>query len=468
MPTASNPILDPDRVGKLIKAAREHPVFFAVGLGATPDKNVVAADKTKAGKVLLDICRKEGGARKGAYGTVLITDEGAVFTCEKNEVPALGKVVLLYFKANKINLKAEIVEAGDAEATETETEETPERPADTEKRAAPPDEEDGPEDKIYDPDAIIALIRRARSRSFPFAFGVSGDRPLLAVHPRMDPGRMARMIHSEGATRGVWGSVGLDGSVAVFTCEKAPYPGVKKGLRQWFKDQRLNVKVRVQGPEGEFADPEDESEEAAGEDGDATARMAALRARGLELLPGLRALERTDPGRAKEIDAQLREFGQAVKGADVAHAEALLERLEQLSGGTGTAQGPDPDRLRAARDAWNDAVEDTDRQLTSLVDVLRRTGNRDLADVADKIPTSVFGNTRVPLTAALMDLARATGGSRDAAAAKALKAAGRLRGHLAGDPQVLACDDNPFGVPVSLRATLGRALDAIETTIRGA
>lgn len=258
LPNVANPLLAPDRVEKLIKAAREAPVFFAFGFEAAPDRCVMAVDKAKAGKILFEICRKEAGSKKGAYGTVQLGDTAAVFTCEKDDAPTLAKAIQGYFKTHKINLRAEIAAAPDPEA---EAGEDAPHAADAAREPSrddeQQDEDDVPEGKIYDPATIIALIRRARTRAFPFAFGVAGDRPLLAVHPRMDPLRLARMVRSEGAQRGVWGTVSLDGSVAVFACEKDPFPGVKKGIRQWFKEQRLAARFRLHGPEGEFDDPED-------------------------------------------------------------------------------------------------------------------------------------------------------------------------------------------------------------------
>jgi hypothetical protein len=69
------------------------------------------------------------------------------------------------------------------------------------------------------------------------------------------------------------------------------------------------------------------------------------------------------------------------------------------------------------------------------------------------------------LQAALMDVERATGQARVAARQKARSAVAEFRGFLTSDPVVPLLDANPLGVPVSLRAGLGRALDTIDRTL---
>ena len=110
MQSLADPALDPRHTEKLIKGAKNEPAHFAFGLGQTPDKSVMEVDRSKSGKALFELCRKEAGARKGAYGTVRIDGTTAVFACEKDEISDLAKAVLAYFKAHKIGLKARLAE----------------------------------------------------------------------------------------------------------------------------------------------------------------------------------------------------------------------------------------------------------------------------------------------------------------------------------------------------------------------
>lgn len=389
MPVATNPIFAPEHVEKLIKAARENPIFFAFGLGATPEKSVLAVDKLKPGKVLFELCRKEGGARKGAYGTVQFAETCPVFTCEKDEVPTLAKAILAYFKANKINLRVEIAAASETE--EAQSEEPESAPAETANPQpnATGEDDDGPENQVFDPPNIIALIRKARSQAFPFAFGVADDRPLLAVHRRMDPVRLARLVRAEGARRGVWGTVLLDGSVAVFTCEKEPFPGVKRGIRQWFKDQRLAARFRVVGPSGEVDEPEEED----------------------------------------EVEGESHHEGNA---------------------------------WAAAVANWRSTIDTVGGQLASLAAALRKTGSPRLMQIAETGLSEMIGGCTSDVEAALRDGRPDAGSTAQARVAAAIKSA---RDGLKSDPRVAASENNPFGIQVTLTASINSALTRLENSL---
>jgi hypothetical protein len=305
MPTLLRPALhaalDPALAEKLIRGAKARSVPFAFGLGATPDRSVLAVDKSKAGKSLFEICRKEGGAQKGAYGTVRIEGSTAVFACEKDGTPDLAKAVLAYFKANGIALKVALApppgplddparepppgveEGGTGRAEDDRAEDE----AGEDEAEEDEEDEDVPEGRVYDPEVIVPLIRKAKKTARPFALGVAPDRTILAMHPKMDPVRLAKMVRAEGATKGVWGRVLLDGSVAVFACEKEPFSGVRKGLKRWLKDRELTLKFRVEGPEGPFDEPDED--DAGGIGGGAGGPVDALRREALAALEAAEA-----------------------------------------------------------------------------------------------------------------------------------------------------------------------------------
>lgn len=342
---AIHPALDPVRVERLLKAAKSEPLPFAFARDPKAETGILAADKTKTGKALLEICRKESGAKKGAYGTVSIDGVNATFVCERNELTQLSKALLGWLKAQKISLKVSVAaedEAGE-EAEETAVEEEPENTSATIEKSErgagttpveeknteddsedEAEEEEVPEGKIFDPEIVVPLIRRARKRPRPFAFGIGPDIDLLAAHTKADPMRLARKVREEGAKKGIWGMVSMDGAVAVFTCEKEPFSGARKGLKRWIKQQGLTLKFRLEGPDGEFADPEDD------EDEDRASALSGLAQKLEALLPALKDRAAADPAQRDIIRKAYADCDSAIKAGNPEQAGSLFSTLEQL------------------------------------------------------------------------------------------------------------------------------------------
>lgn len=116
------------------------------------------------------------------------------------------------------------------------------------------------------------------------------------------------------------------------------------------------------------------------------------------------------------------------------------------------------DELASARAQWFQASEAVDNQIASLQSVLKQTDNEDLHEIAEFGLNAMTADHKVKLMAALQD-------ARSAAPAAILalhKAAAEFRGHLESSGSIGACDDNPFGVTVAIRATLLPALKALE------
>lgn len=500
-------LLDPDRAHKLIKAARQ-PIAFAFLPGKTPDKSVLAVDKTKTGKALFDLCKTESGLKKGAHGTVTSDGPLAVFTCDKDEVANLEQAILRYFKANGVTLKVELAtpDLEDAEEHEAEHEETPppkpRQDADPEpqdearpKAPADEDEDDVPEGKIFQPDTIVALIRKAATKPRPFAFGIAAGTPLLCMHPRLAPKRLAAKVKQEGARRGAWGLVGREGAVAIFTTEKEPFPGLRRGLKRWFKEHGLTLKLRVHGPDGEYDDPEDvEIEDAPGSESpgpDGGGPLAELRKRVAAAMPGLKAVAEARPDLADDIRDAYAAARDASKDGDTVRLADLVDTLEALAAAPleapveaepedeaaeeeapGDEDEPPPwfDRpsFEAARQRWTTAVDTAEAEVQALVAALRKTGDVELHQIADQHVSTVMGGQRVAMTAALFNVAQAPDAAVGPAAQKALAAIGRFRAHLDNDPRIPACERNPFGVTVRLRDPLRGALDDLQAVLQAA
>jgi hypothetical protein len=136
----------------------------------------------------------------------------------------------------------------------------------------------------------------------------------------------------------------------------------------------------------------------------------------------------------------------------------------------GVAAGGDAGAATSAQPVvrlWGGAKDAVDQQLGALYTKLRKTGLPVLGKVADEIE-AVLGNFRVGLTTALMNYDAATGPKREAARIAALKMVEDYKSRLATDKHVIAADTNPFGVQVTARTTLGKALDTLSARMQSA
>lgn len=122
-------------------------------------------------------------------------------------------------------------------------------------------------------------------------------------------------------------------------------------------------------------------------------------------------------------------------------------------------------RWKAARDAWSAANEAVDGQISALQAVLRKSGNDTLEEIAEFGLSGVTGNYRVPLAAALVELGPGDPAAMQKAGPKALKIINDFRAYLETSEKVEVCDANPFGTPVSIRATLGGALAELAASL---
>lgn len=126
------------------------------------------------------------------------------------------------------------------------------------------------------------------------------------------------------------------------------------------------------------------------------------------------------------------------------------------------AKEPFRSRWTTLRDDWSEASYAADQQIGVLQIALRKSGNEDLAQIANFGMNALTGNFKVQLMAAMKDLDSANDDKVPKAAAKALPVIRGFRKHLSSDPRVKACDANPFGVSMSLAATLDGALGPME------
>ncbi len=122
------------------------------------------------------------------------------------------------------------------------------------------------------------------------------------------------------------------------------------------------------------------------------------------------------------------------------------------------AQGRATQDWAAVRATWQAASDTVDAQIAALQAALRAEGDDTLKQIAEFGMNGLTGNHKVPLMAALAELAGGDPAVVAKVGPKALGVIQAFRSFLDGDEKVAVCDDNPFGVPVAIRATLGAAL----------
>jgi len=197
-----------------------------------------------------------------------------------------------------------------------------------------------------------------------------------------------------------------------------------------------------------------------------TAALAQLVPAIPKVAAGNDALQKSLVALAAAAQASLKtnDLAKASEGID-ALRHALAAALEQVKQKAGAGAAPKVD-WKAVRETWQSASDAVDQQITALQAALRKSGDDTLEEIAEFGVNGVTGNHKVRLMAAMMQL-----GSGDPAviaklAPATLTLVRDFRAYLDSDERVLVCDENPFGVAVSLRATFGGALTQIETALQ--
>ena len=128
--------------------------------------------------------------------------------------------------------------------------------------------------------------------------------------------------------------------------------------------------------------------------------------------------------------------------------------------------GDFPSRWSKAVAGWNGAMDTGIVQIAQLQKALSASDDEELADIGQFGLNAITGNHKVKIMASLREIS-STGAAPDAkligACAKRLDS---FDAHLAGDPRVAAVDNNPFGVPMNVAATIRPAIDTITKALR--
>ena len=120
---------------------------------------------------------------------------------------------------------------------------------------------------------------------------------------------------------------------------------------------------------------------------------------------------------------------------------------------------------RSVRAGWQDAIETVDGQITTLTAAMRASDDDAMEIIADRGMNALTGDHKVKLMAALMDLGSGDRAAMQKSGPKALAIARQFSAHIETDERIAACEDNPFGVPLTIRATIGPALATLIAAI---
>lgn len=205
-------------------------------------------------------------------------------------------------------------------------------------------------------------------------------------------------------------------------------------------------------------------------------RLATARTQLAALLPRLGELAKELPNQSAEIRRRCGQADAAVKASDAAGAQVHLDWLNALVANSRPAGAARPQAAAAGqvatarnwRDAyatWQDAKDTIDGQINALSSHLRRTNDKELIEIADKGLMRMTNDCFVPVRAAFMDFSMAKPADRLKVASEAIKRAAALRAQIESDERIAICEENPFGVEVTIRKTLIGALQGVVATL---
>ena len=180
-----------------------------------------------------------------------------------------------------------------------------------------------------------------------------------------------------------------------------------------------------------------------------------------------------DPARKTQLVQLAGAANGALKGTDMEAAAAAIEALRTaLDAAAAPATGAGADAFRAAFTAawgeWIEAIDAVEAQIDILGRVLHASGDEGLQNIADSGLPSIFENHKVKLTGAGMRLRSASGAGLAKSIAETNGAIAAFSSYLASSPKVAVCDEVDVGVSVSIRATLGPALNRLSGALKQA
>jgi hypothetical protein len=172
----------------------------------------------------------------------------------------------------------------------------------------------------------------------------------------------------------------------------------------------------------------------------------------------------------KGLNVVASEAGAMASKKEYAKAHQMLDLIESMLKNAGSPTGfKDGDFRKAwpeAKKSWQLAIESVDTQIAKLQSTLKSSGDEDLQEIAKFGLSGLTGNFKTPLMAVIAEIESAQGDALVAHARKAVELSGNFLKHITSSPKIEACDENPFGVQMTIRKTLGDALSQFNDALK--
>jgi hypothetical protein len=261
------------------------------------------------------------------------------------------------------------------------------------------------------------------------------------------------------------------------------------GLKKVAKSVKVKLqKVKIKGEEEQTAPPgapgEQEAQESEGQEADPG---QALQQRLETFLPKYQQAIAVNTPHSTALQGLFGKCKAAMEAQNYKLANQILDAMEQAVVRGGPPPAPPSQKApqtppsplskneiafrkvwSAAKNAWRNASDTVDGQITQLQTALRQTEDSELHDIAETGLNAVTGDYKVPLMAGMFDLDQATGPRLKKAADKVKTLVTAFKAYLDREPAIAACDQNPFEVTVTIRKSLGAALEQMDKVLAAA
>jgi hypothetical protein len=267
-----------------------------------------------------------------------------------------------------------------------------------------------------------------------------------------------------------------EGLVSLTAQDELNFTG-KKGnlkrvsLKKYFATMGTGIKP-VFVPPGE-TDDEDESEaEETTETGEKKRGADENEVKRGQLLARIKELQaKSFPPKIEALKKQVLEKAKSL--GDANKFPEAMQLLDQLGGkaaapaGQASATAPLSPLWGAARKSWQTATETVDAQLTALKAALKKSGDADLAQIAESGLDGVLGAFKEQLIDSVHEIDSAPPETRKALAEKARTIISGFETHVDSEKLITACENNPFKVTITIRSTLKPALAQLDAALAG-
>jgi len=159
------------------------------------------------------------------------------------------------------------------------------------------------------------------------------------------------------------------------------------------------------------------------------------------------------------LDAAGVEIGQVTPPTAQAAPDGAAQAAQAAAAAAAAAAAENPVQ------AWLDAKDAANAQIGKLQDALREMNHPVFQRLAEHGLSGIAGRLQVGLQVALMEVQRANDETREKAQEKARSVIADFRSFLATDAVLPILEENPLGVPITLRTDLKQTLDAIDNVL---